>query len=277
MRRSATGWLAASLLLLSGAAWGDTPRRVVSFNLCADQLVLALADPEQIAGLSPYAADPRLSVMAEKARVHPRLDWQAESIVAFAPDLVLTGSWDRSITRRMLGRLGFRAVTVEEIADLETARKQVREVAALLGHPDRGERLLADLDAARARLAAVRGASSATAMIVERGGFSAGPDSLAATLLREAGLRPPQGAPGGIGGFVSLERLLAFRPDFVFLKDPPDAPEDQGSLRFSHPALLGAWPAERRIAFPTRYTLCGGPSLVAALDHLATVMAAARR
>jgi len=35
-------------------------------------------DPGQIAGLSPYAADRSLSVVADKARAFPRLDWQAE-------------------------------------------------------------------------------------------------------------------------------------------------------------------------------------------------------
>jgi iron complex transport system substrate-binding protein len=272
VRRSAIAWFAASLLLMSGAAQGDTPRRVVSFNLCADQLVLALADPGQIVGLSPYAANPALSVMAEKARDYPRLDWQAESTVAFKPDLVLTGAWDRAITRRILDRLGYRVVTVEEIADIDAARRQIRDVAALLGHPERGERLVSDLDAARARLAATRDGAVRTAMIMERGGFAPGPNSLAFTLLREAGLQTPEGAPGGIGGFVSLERLLALKPDLIFIKDPPQEPNDQGSLRFDHPALRGAWPAERRIAFPTRYTLCGGPALVAAFDHLAGVM-----
>src|SRR5262244_750805 len=44
------------------------PSRVVSFNICTDQLVVALADPGQIAGLSPYATDPTLSAVADQAR-----------------------------------------------------------------------------------------------------------------------------------------------------------------------------------------------------------------
>ncbi len=50
------------------AVAADAPRRVVSFNVCADQLVIALADPGQIVALSPYARDPAISVVAEKAR-----------------------------------------------------------------------------------------------------------------------------------------------------------------------------------------------------------------
>src|SRR6202035_1787842 len=83
-------------------ARADAPRRVVSFNICADQLVVALTAPEQIAGLSPYATDPTLSAVAEEARAFRRLQWHAESIIPLDPDLVLVGPRDRSVTQRML-------------------------------------------------------------------------------------------------------------------------------------------------------------------------------
>jgi iron complex transport system substrate-binding protein len=265
--------IAALAAAATAGAHAEAPRRVVSFNVCADQLVLALADPEQIAGLSPYAANPALSVVAEKARGFRRLDWQAESAIPVDPDLVLIGTWDRAMTRRMLTRLGFRVVTVEVVSDIDAARTQIRDIAALLGHPERGERLLAELEAARMRLAAVRPPSPMTALVVERGGYTAGPASFSAGLMAEAGLRLPAGAPKTHGGFVSLERLLLMRPDLVFLKDPPAEPQDQGSVMFSHPALLAAYPPERRIALPTRFTICAGPALIAAFDYLAAVMA----
>jgi iron complex transport system substrate-binding protein len=257
-------------------ARADAPRRVVSFNLCADQLVVALADPGQIAGLSPYAADPALSVVADKARAFRRLDWQAEATIALQPDLVLIGPNDRSVTRRMLAAQGMRVLEVGFVTDIDKARAQIREVAALLGHPDRGERLVASVDAARARLhtslAALPRASYATALVIERGGYTQGPASLAATLLEEAGLKPPAGAPAGYGGFIPLEKLLMLKPDLVFLKDPPSAATDQGALYLTHPAIRDLYPPHRRLSLPTRYTMCGGPALVAAFDHLAKVL-----
>ena len=147
--------LPASLLMLvvsCGVTLADAPRRVVSFNLCADQLVLALADPEQIAGLSPYAADASVSVMTEKAGAYPRLSWQAESTIALGPDLVLIGDSDRPVTKHILRAQGLRLHEITLIADLDTARRQVTEVAAVLGHPERGQKLIAEIETARARL-----------------------------------------------------------------------------------------------------------------------------
>jgi iron complex transport system substrate-binding protein len=248
------------------------PQRVVSFNLCADQLVLALADPSQIAGLSPYAADSALSVMADKAKDFRKLDWQAESTIALQPDLVFVGPNDRSMTRRMLTSQGLRVAEAGFVSDLDSARRQIREMAALLGHPERGERLLADLERARSRLAAASRKGGETALVVERGGYTQGPSSLAATLLSEAGLEPPAGAPAGYGGFLSLEKVLVVKADLVFLKDPPRAATDQGAMFLVHPAMRDLYPPERRVALPTRYTMCGGPALIAAFDYMADTM-----
>lgn len=266
--------LAATVLVLMtvAPAQAEPPRRVVSFNLCADQLVIALADSEQIAGLSPYAQDPIHSVVAEQARRFRTLDWSAEGTIALAPDLVLVGPSDRRETRRMLNAHGVPVLDVELVSDFASARAQIRNVAARLGHPDRGEAMVRALDAARARLTAVARFPSRTALVVERGGYVEGPSSLAAMLLTEAGLRPPSGGPANHGGYMALETLLTIRPDFLVLKDPPLQAEDQGALFFTHPAVRMLYPPDRRIELPTRYTLCGGPALVQALDYLADVL-----
>src|SRR5437763_1048223 len=236
----------AFAILTAAPAAADPPRRVVSFNQCGDQLVLALADPVQIAGLSPYAADPSLSAVAEKAKAFPRLDWQAESTIALQPDLILIGQNDRPVTKHILRAQGLRMYEIALISDLDAARRQITEVAAVLRHPERGEKLLADLEAARARLHAAPKPPFHTALLVNRGGYTAGEQSLAAALLAEAGLQPPPGGPPGYGGYVPLERLLMLRPDVIVLNDPPRK-SDQGSYNLSHPALAALYPAERRI------------------------------
>jgi len=250
----------------------SVPRRVVSFNICADQLVVALADPAQIAGLSPYATQPALSAVAEQARAFPQAQWHAESTISLDPDLVLVGPRDRSVTQRLLTALGFRVVEIEFVSTIAQAREQIRKVAALLGHPERGEALLQRLDAARARLANVPRPHATTALLVERNGYSEGPASLAAGMIAEAGLQPPAGAPAGIGGYVSLERLIVMRPDILVLHSLIDQPRDQGSVYLTHPALAALYPPSRRIILPGQYTLCGGPGLVAGLDHLADAL-----
>src|SRR4051812_4141359 len=117
--------LLAIVLGVTNACAAAAPKRVVSFNQCGDQLVVALADPSQIAGLSPYAADKSLSVVADKARAFPRLDWQAESTIALGPDLVLIGQNDRPVTKHILRAQGLRLYEIALIADIAVAKQQV--------------------------------------------------------------------------------------------------------------------------------------------------------
>lgn len=272
-RRMAIALAGLALAWCTAAGAADTPRRIASFNVCADQLVVALADPEQIVGLSPYSADPAISVIAEKARQFPRLALQAEAMVPLKPDLILVGSWDRPLTQRLLRTLGFRVVGVELVSDIAAGLVQIRAMAALLGHAERGEALIAQIEAARRRLAAAPRPSSSSALIVGSYGYTEGPDSLAAALLAEAGLKPPPGAPRGFGGYIPLERLIMLRPDYLVLASAIATANGQGAVYLTHPALQKLYPPERRILLPSRYTLCAGPNLVAAFDYLADVLA----
>ena len=55
---------------------------------------------------------------------------------------------------------------------------------------------------------------------------------------------------------------------------PPEIelPDGQGAVYLTHPALRELYPPARRVLLPSRYTLCGGPSLIAAFDYLAEVV-----
>ena len=266
--------LACALAAAGAPAKADPPRRVVSFNVCADQLVVALADPAQVAGLSPYATDPTLSAVAEEARAYRRIQWHAESVVPLDPDLVLVGPRDRSVTQRLLGALGFRVVGGRfREHDRRGARTNPRGRRAARTSRARRSSLSSRLDAAQARLATVPRPRASTALLVGHSGYTEGPTSLAAGLIAEAGLKPPPGAPAGIGGFVPLESLVMMRPDLLVTHNVIELPYDQGSVYLTHPAVKDLYPPNRRIILPVRYTMCGGPGLVAGLDHLADQLA----
>jgi iron complex transport system substrate-binding protein len=273
-RMTQCGLTAAAMLVASWSAHADDiPHRIVSFNLCADQLLLALADPDQIAGLSPYAVDGTLSVMTKAAEGFPRLDWDAESVVNLAPDLVLIGPRSAPM-RDLLEKLGVKVGDVDLVSDLAAAQTQAREMGRLVGHPERGEALARAIAQSQAGLAAAAPATPRTALVVERGGYVEGPDSLVASMLATSGLRAPADAPAGLGGFTSLEELLVDAPDLLVVEDPPTEATDQAALFITHPALLARYPASRRINLPARYTLCGGPALQQGLAYLTSAIKA---
>jgi iron complex transport system substrate-binding protein len=122
------------------------------------------------------------------------------------------------------------------------------------------------------RLAPPPRPKSSSAMLVGNSGYTVGPESLAAALMREAGLMPPEGAPGGYGGYVPLEKLIMLRPDFLVMTSVVETPDGQGALYLTHPAMRALYPPEKRIVLPGRFTMCAGQPLVAALDYLTDVL-----
>src|SRR6478736_2833275 len=133
IKLAAALFCALGVALAAAPATAQTPQRIVSFNLCADQLVLALADSSQIAGLSPYAGNPALNVLADRGARFRRLEWNAESVVNAAPDLVITGPSDRP-TQAMLAAMGMPVNTIGLVGDLDAAMREAREIGQWVGH-----------------------------------------------------------------------------------------------------------------------------------------------
>lgn len=95
------------------------PPRVVSINLCADQLVLALADPGQLLAVGRLAADPTLSAMHREAAAVPAIGGSAEEVLRLAPDLVVSGAAQQRKTNALLRRMGFRVLALGAPDDVE--------------------------------------------------------------------------------------------------------------------------------------------------------------
>src|SRR5690606_558659 len=98
--------LALAAALAGTTAVAQAAPRIASINVCTDQLLMALADPAQIAGLSPYARDPASSWMAERAKAFRRLSGEAEDVLALRVDAVAAAPFTRRATRAMLARQG---------------------------------------------------------------------------------------------------------------------------------------------------------------------------
>ena len=266
----------ASVPSASVSAEIGRPGRIVSINLCADELLMALADADQIAALSPYAVDPTLSFLADEATAFRHDAAEAEIVIDIAPDLILAGRFTKLATRNLLTGLGYRVVPVDAARSIEQSVAQIREIAALVGHPERGETLIGEIETAfaSARRAAEAMTLLPSAAVYQRRGYVTGAETLTAELLTAVGLANAGGALAGrTGGFVPLERLVSVRPDYLVVAAPEIPAEDQGTALLSHPVLTQLYPPERRIFLSEKLTVCAGPSLPAALNYLAAEVA----
>ncbi|WP_395443494.1 ABC transporter substrate-binding protein [Caulobacter sp. UC70_42] len=174
-------------LAMTAGAPPPRPRRIVSLNSCLDAMLVHLADRGQIAALSHYARDARASTVADQARTLPYTWESAEEVIDLMPDLVLASQHSALATRNALKRLHVPVQRFKVPRSIDESLLQVREVARLIGHPDRGEALVARIGAAIAAARPAPGARRLTALIYQPNGFAAGPGTLVDEMMAETG------------------------------------------------------------------------------------------
>jgi iron complex transport system substrate-binding protein len=260
--------LLLSVPALSTAAFADDPppRRIVSSNLCADRLVLQLADREDVVSVSRYAADPIASTVAKEAAGIPVNRGDAEDIVTLHPDLVVLGSYNNQATLAMLRSLGSKVHTIPPAESLDAVHTVIRNLAAALGKSDRGERMIADMDA---RLIALpRFKRAIRAAVYQAGGWSAGRNTMADNLFGRIGAVNIAAEVGIVGfGTLPLETLVAASPDLIVFESMGEEAPSIASDLLRHPAL--AQGGERFVGVPMRLWACPDPALVEAAALIA--------
>lgn len=278
MNRPARLAAAAALFLaacvhahMPARAEGPEPKpRVASINMCTDQLLVAIADPDQIVGLGPYARDAVRAWAADRAQNLPVFSGFADELLVARPDIVLGGRFSRRATMEILQAQGFRIESFDPAVTFDEVRDQIRRVGALTGHPDRAEAHVAALDAAIAETRAAFTETGLRVLSLQRRGWAAGRNSLITELLAlvgadnaavELGLRH--------GAQIGLEQVVKLRPDALLVSSSAANAEDQGRALLLHPAIAALYPPERRLVLPERLTVCGGPMLADALRVLA--------
>ncbi len=270
MRWPVRSLLAAVALMSAGSASlaAGLPR-IVSMNVCTDQLLLSLADPAQILGLSRYSRDAAESFPAGEARRFPILSGGAEDVLVLKPDVVVASLYDKRSTRELLRQHGLRLAEFSVPRNLDEVKAQIRQMGEITGHPDRATAEIARLDAAIARAREAAAQRPYRVLPLSRRGWVSGGDSLESSLLSAAGLSNAAGELGvAFGGYVPLETIVKLRPDFLVVSEARDRAEDDGRAFLLHPALERFYPPQKRIVIPERLTVCGGVMLADALDVL---------
>jgi iron complex transport system substrate-binding protein len=245
--------------LAPAAADGALPT-VATINLCADQHVLALADPAQILSVSWLAADPHESLFATEARRYALNYGSAEELLALDPDIVIAGTYTSPFSRALLARLGRRVIELApeaSVADIET---NVRLVAAAIGQAERGEKLVAALRSDLDLIAAHRPARKLATVVVRPGGFTVGAGSLADELIALAGLRNVAAEQGlDRWGSLSMETLLRSSPELIVLTGYRSAQPSLANTVLEHPALKRLGVVHPTVTVPAALWSCGLP------------------
>lgn len=263
-------WLAAAIWIgTATAALAEPLPRVMSLNVCTDQLVLMLAEPEQIVSVSDLATDPNLSFFHEKAEGLPQNGGRAEEVFLARPDRIVTGVYSLHNTTALLRRLGFEVEEFDFNQTLDTIPREVRRMGSILGQKARAETVAGDYESQRDALDRSLCGEDPTLVAYEQNGIALGAGTLADAAIRAAGFRNLAAERGfqGMAPFP-LETLVASRPDVVVLPDILAGTPSLADQISDHPAI-DAIPGTLAGRFVPRGSWsCGGPFVLEAVKAL---------
>ena len=201
---------------------GPVSVRVVSQTVGTDELLLALADPGQIAALSQLARDPEYSAVAALAAGYPALkpNGDAESVLKYRPTLVLSADYSRAELIAQLRQAGVRILVFDRYATIEDDYANLRRLAGELGAQARAERLIARCQRRMAVLTrSLRGVKPARVIAPSVYGLIPGADTTFQDLCEHAGALNLAATLGHLRGHAAppVEQMLTWPVDWVVL------------------------------------------------------------
>ncbi len=248
------------------------PQRIVSINLCTDQLAMLIADRNNIKSVSYLATQKNSSVMYREAAGIKQNYGKAEDILLMQPDLILAGTYTSRPAVFLLRRLGFNIVEIPIAKTLDDIRHNIMIVARAVGEIQRGERLISSFNQRLSKVMSAQAEQRPVAVFYRENGYTTGGNTLANTILETAGfsnLATQLGILGG--GHLSLETLIAKDPDIIISGKRRSKEGSVAMAAFQHPAFKKFKSKKQTIKISDPLWVCGTPFVLDAVENLAAV------
>lgn len=223
----------------------------ISLNLCSDRLLLELAEPEQIAALSPYSKKP-LMMLDKVNHTKPTVEAELSALLPYADKTILLNpDFYPQLTER-LTQLGFKWIALDTPNSPEQLFEQIQQLGELTQNQSKAQRLVERLKKPHFDVNQVL----AETLILSETGIVEADFQPYSTLLNLLGLSPLS-YPLTTQNF-SLEKLLLAQPQQVILLADHQSYNEQAEL-LRHPILQKIKQNQPLVTMPMKYTYC--------LDH----------
>ncbi len=249
----------------------EKPSRIVSMNLCTDQLLLLLADPANIASLSFLSLEEDSSYFAKLAKSRDYFINHAkpEEIIPLRPDLIVTGTFSHKTEARLLSQLGYKVEVFPIFHSLSDVYNNIRKLAKLIGETERGENMIATMQEKLISLINEVPNIKISAISYHARGYTQGQATLMNELMTLAGWHNIA-LDFDISGYspIALEDLLVAQPSQLIYSRYSPGTRSLGQQSLSHPVLKTLFQEDNSIHIDSRLLICGGPMNIEALKVL---------
>lgn len=205
------------------------PQRVLTLSIYTDEIVLGLLPSDRLVAVNRFLDDPKESVVVEKARKIPEKVGAptVEQIMAWRPDIIFADPWTGEEKLAMLEDMRMTVVACGPSNSYEDIQNNIRLIAAGLDEKERGEEVIAAMDAVEREIAAKvaripeseRKSVVLLSVMTNYGGAGSAFDDM----CRHAGVVNAAAAVGlRTGHTLTKELLVKSDPDFLLLPNYDD-------------------------------------------------------
>ncbi len=253
----------------SGLFAAQKPQRIISLNLCSDQLLYQLGVGARIVAYSHLATNPQYSMIAGQVKNSRTVRGSAEELVALRPDLVIAGPYSTKTSVAMVRGLGKRVMIMPIATSFSQVRSNIKLIADAVGEPGRGAALIRAFDQRLALLKLRVSGPRPRAAVYYTNSVAQISGSIESAVMKFSGYRniadlvklSPRGT-------LTLERLLMVAPDMIVLGHRPENYPTVLADNLRHPALGKFLKNHAWVAMPERLWICGTPTVLDAAERL---------
>ena len=143
-----TGSYSVTDLTGTKVTFPSKPKRILTFAMYTDQIVLGLVNSDHLVGINTLMDDPVLSnVVPIAKRITKKIgDPGAEEVLSMKPDVVIVSDWTQAEKIQSMRDLGLKVVSVKSPETIQDAKEAVSQVAAAIGEPEKGKQLIGMMD-----------------------------------------------------------------------------------------------------------------------------------
>ena len=250
--------------------------QVVSINLCTDQLVMLLAEPEQILALSTLSQEQAGSYFHQQADNFPTVEPIAEQVLPLAPDVVVAGPHTSRYTINLLDELGLQFESMPIASNVDEMLANVERMGELLSQQQKATAIINDVNtrlasiAERVRLLDTN--NKPTIAVYDPNGYTVGDNTVRGEMIRLAGWQNVATTKGiDTYGVLDLEQLISLRPQALVESPYSEDTYSRGQMLTQHPAIRASGLNPQIIKVPSNQTICSGPWVVDVIQNLFSV------
>ena len=251
-------WLLVGVASSSGHASSadghDTTPRVISTNVCIDNILINIFGTENVVAVSNLVDDARYSHVRMLDQSIERISFDAETILNLRPSLVLISNFSNHRVVKILKDSGLKIVTVPFATKLSDISQNIQIVGTAIKQQTKAK---IAADAIYQHIGETMPKTGKFALHITSNNYIYGNNSLISDAIRYAGMATQeQDRFANKPGFYNIENIILSKPDYLIV----DGSDEINSLKFEHnryhPALKVAFPPKHRIKIEPKLWSC---------------------